>query len=132
MFYWLFRSRDDPHNDPLIIYLQGGPGCSSLFSTFYENGPFYVKDDITLKKNPYSWNNNANLLYVDQPVGVGFSRVASPDHIRTEEDGIAKDFYFFIEKFLEANPEFKGRDYYLTGESYAGHFIPAIASYWIK
>lgn len=132
MFYWLLYSRRNPTTDPLTIYLQGGPGCSSLVSTFFENGPFHINDDLSLRKNPFSWNNNANLLYVDQPVGVGFSSVASTDHYRTDEDGVAQDFYYFLEKFIEDNPEFKGRDFYLTGVSYAGHYVPAIAAYYLK
>ena len=132
MFYWVFYSRDSRANDPLTIWLTGGPGCSSELAIFYENGPFTINDDLSLAKNPHSWNNNANLLYVDQPVGTGFSNVASSLDYKTSETGVAKDFYEFLTKFLEQNPEFKGRDLYITGESYAGHYIPAIASYYIK
>lgn len=89
MFYWLFYSRDTPSTDPLTIWLSGGPGCSSELATFIENGPFYVNDDLTLRLNEHSWSNNANLLYVDQPVGTGYSKAASPDHLKSTEEGIA-------------------------------------------
>jgi len=65
MFYWLFPSRSDKTKDPLVIWLTGGPGCSSELAVFVENGPFQINDDLTLKKNPNSWNNQANLLYID-------------------------------------------------------------------
>jgi cathepsin A (carboxypeptidase C) len=57
IFYWLFRSRNLPESAPLVIWLTGGPGCASELAVFYENGPFTINDDLTLKKNPYSWNN---------------------------------------------------------------------------
>lgn len=132
MFYWIFYSRQDQNKDPLTIWLTGGPGCSSELAIFYENGPFTINNDLSLSKNLNSWNNNANLLYLDQPVGTGFSEVASILDYKTSETGIAEDFYKFLTKFLEQNPEFKGRDLYITGESYAGHYIPAIASYYVQ
>ena len=79
MFYWWFPSRKDPINDPLVIWLQGGPGCSGEFGLLAVNGPFKLTrlsnntDDSILINNTYSWNNRANLLYVDQPIGTGFS-----------------------------------------------------------
>jgi len=69
MFYWHFESRSDPSTDPLVIWLSGGPGSSSLVNLFLENGPFSILDDLTLIKNIYSWNNKANLVFVDQPLG---------------------------------------------------------------
>jgi carboxypeptidase C (cathepsin A) len=66
MFYWWFESRNDPKNDPLVLWLTGGPGCASEIALFYENGPYqFEKDGKTLKSNPHSWNSKANLLYVD-------------------------------------------------------------------
>jgi serine carboxypeptidase-like clade 4 len=65
MFYWLFKSRNNIDEDPLVVWLTGGPGCSSEVAIFAENGPFTVKEDITLLRNDYSWNSKANVLYVD-------------------------------------------------------------------
>ena len=66
MFYWWFESRNSTDSDPLVLWLTGGPGCASEIALFYENGPYQFEDDgITLKSNPFSWNSNANLLYVD-------------------------------------------------------------------
>ncbi len=76
LFYWLMRSRSStPYNDPLVIWLTGGPGCSSSVAIFEENGPWKINPDLTLKTNPFSWNNNANVVYMDQPLGTGFSKV---------------------------------------------------------
>lgn len=69
-FYWFFESRSDPTNDPVIIWLTGGPGCSSILALFAENGPCSVNADGTgTINNPYSWNSNANIMWVDQPAG---------------------------------------------------------------
>jgi hypothetical protein len=65
LFYWLFRSHSDPSTAPLLIWLSGGPGCSSEIGLFFENGPFKVDENLNLEKNPYAWNEKANLLYVD-------------------------------------------------------------------
>jgi len=129
LFYWLFESRSNPNTDPLVIWLTGGPGCSSEIALFFENGPFKIKDDLTLTSNPYSWNSKANLLYVDQPLGTGYSTAQVVD---TNEETLAADFYTFFLQFLVAFPQFAGRPLYITGESFAGHFIPAIASYFLQ
>ena len=64
LFYWLFRSRTSPDTDPLVIWLTGGPGCSGEIAAVWENGPYIYKNG-DLKSNKYSWNNIANLLYLD-------------------------------------------------------------------
>ncbi len=99
---------------------------------FYENGPYTINNNLSLKNNPYSWNANSNLLFVDQPVGTGFSKCASIFDYDTNEDQIAATMKLFLDGFLEKNPEFKGRDFYITGESYAGHYIPALAYHFVK
>lgn len=128
LFYWLFKSRNDKMNDPLVFWLTGGPGCSSVLAAFTENGPFNVGNDLKLTINTYSWNEQANVVFVDQPVGTGFSKGRILDYA-TSEDEIAADFYVFLKGFLEKFPEYKGRPLFITGESYAGHYIPAIGSY---
>lgn len=128
LFYWLFRSRSDKSNDPLVFWLTGGPGCSSVLAIFTENGPFHVGADLNLTKNSFSWNENANVVFVDQPVGTGFSKGSVLDYA-TSEEVIAGDFYVFLKGFLQTFPEYKNRPIFITGESYAGHYIPAISSY---
>jgi carboxypeptidase C (cathepsin A) len=133
MFYWLFRSRNDKVNDPLVIWLTGGPGCSSELALFYENGPYTINPDLSLKQNPSSWNSFSNLLYVDQPLGTGYSKAKDPTHYARNEEMVATYFYKFLHGFIfEKYPEFKGRALYITGESYAGHYIPAIAEFMLR
>jgi cathepsin A (carboxypeptidase C) len=132
MFYWFFNSRSQPESDPLVIWLTGGPGCSSELALFYENGPYTINDDLSLKQNAYSWNSKANLLYVDQPVGTGFSHAKDPTHYARNEEMVAENFYRFLLKFLAKYPSLAGRDLYITGESYAGHYIPAIADFIVQ
>lgn len=129
LFYWWFESRNSPSTDPLVLWLTGGPGCSSELALFEENGPYKINDDLSLRINPYSWNNFANLLFVDQPLGTGYSTAKT---LETTETEIATDFYTFFTEFLTAYPQFKGRPFYITGESYAGHYIPAISAYIVQ
>jgi len=127
LFYWMFESQNSPKSDPLVIWLTGGPGCSSEIALFYENGPYSINDDLSLKINPYSWNTFANLLYVDQPVGTGFSYADHVEDYVVDETQIANDMYTFLLEFFQMYPQYAELDFYITGESYAGHYIPAIA-----
>lgn len=134
LYFIMAESRSDPANDPLIIWLQGGPGCSSMLGLYTENGPFNfkynksnIKDPFELEYNEFSWNNHANVMYVDQPIGTGFSFVDKLNQLRWSEDALSNDFYDFLHNFMVKYPEFQGRDIYITGESYAGHYIPNIA-----
>eukprot|EP01135_Chromosphaera_perkinsii_P002375 Nk52_evm29s222 gene=Nk52_evmTU29s222 len=129
LFYWLFESKNDPKNDPLVIWLQGGPGGSSLVALFMENGPYKTKDDGTLEKNAFSWHTNANLMFVDQPAGTGFSYTENYD--RSDEE-IAQDFHVFLGKFFDRYPQYKNNDLYIFGESFAGKYIPSIANNIVK
>lgn len=126
-FFWLFESRSKPSTDPLILWLTGGPGCSSQLALFTENGPCTV-DNTTgnTVKNPYSWTSNANVMWVDQPSGTGFSTGLPTVH---DEDGVAKNMYTFLTNFFKALPQYKNNDFYIFGESYAGHYVPAVGHY---
>jgi cathepsin A (carboxypeptidase C) len=122
MFYWLFKARNENPKAPLVLWLQGGPGCSGDISVFYELGPFRINEDLTLRKNPYSWNVIADILFVDQPLGVSFSYVSSAERIPKTQEELAPDFYDFYLNFLEAYPEYKTRDLYITGQSLENMF----------
>lgn len=128
-FFWLFESKNDPANDPLIMWLSGGPGCSSQLALFAENGPCSVNDDGTgTVINPHSWHNNANAMWVDQPAGSGFSTGAGSVH---NEKGVAENMMVFLKTFFTDFPRFQKLDFFIFGESYAGHYVPAIAhSIW--
>jgi carboxypeptidase C (cathepsin A) len=72
-FFWYFRARRNPETAPLVIRISGGPGASSIWSLFTENGSCQVNPDLTTSNNQWSWNNEFNVLYIDQPVQAGFS-----------------------------------------------------------
>jgi serine carboxypeptidase-like clade 4 len=127
IFYWLFESRSNPSSDPLILWMTGGPGCSSELAIFYEQGPYRFVDG-TLKSNAFAWNSVANVLFVDQPVGTGFSYADSPDDYVTSEDQVAQDMFEFLQKFYVQYPQYQKLDFFVTGESYAGHYVPAVSS----
>ena len=134
LYFTMVKSRRDPDTDPLVIWLQGGPGCSSMLGLYTENGPKNFKyrpnhasQPFEFEHNDWSWSNEANVMYVDQPLGTGFSFLNSLGSLRWSEHQISNDFYHFLHNFMVKYPEFKGREIYLTGESYAGHYIPNIA-----
>lgn len=107
-----------------MFWLNGGPGCSSLGGFFQEHGPFVLEDaslDVTL--NPYSWNVAANVLYIEQPAGIGFSYPAGP----ANDTQTASDTTQAIAAFLALHPELEGRPLYIAGESYGGHYVPNTA-----
>ncbi|KAJ3411527.1 hypothetical protein HDV05_002088 [Chytridiales sp. JEL 0842] len=127
-FFWFFESRSKPATDPLILWLNGGPGCSSLTGLFMELGPCWAAPGGNgTTHNKYSWNSNANIIFLDQPTDVGFSYSDSGNGVSTTTDAAA-DVYAFLQLFLTAYPKYSELDFHITGESYAGHYIPAIAS----
>jgi carboxypeptidase C (cathepsin A) len=131
-FYWFFESRKSPATDPLVLWLTGGPGCSSIMALLVENGPCKVKEDLTTVLNPYSWNTEANVIWLDQPSDVGFSYGAAADEDH-DESNVQENIYWFLQGFLDKHPELVGRPLFITGESYGGHYIPAAAHYiWLE
>eukprot|EP00667_Euglena_gracilis_P007963 EG_transcript_8058 len=121
LFYWYHEAAKTPHDAPWVLWLNGGPGCSSLGGMFVEHGPFVVDAQLNVTFNPYSWNTVANILYLEQPAGVGFSYPALK---RTDDAITAHDSYEALREFLDRHPELRGRPFYLSGESYAGHYVP--------
>ncbi|CAI9104980.1 OLC1v1003786C1 [Oldenlandia corymbosa var. corymbosa] len=127
MFYFFFESRGNNNTDPVVIWLTGGPGCGSELALFYENGPFHITKDLSLVWNNFGWDTVSNIIYVDQPTGTGFSYSSSDDDLRHDEKGVSNDLYNFLQAFFKLHPEYAKNDFYITGESYAGHYIPALA-----
>ncbi|KAL2460222.1 Serine carboxypeptidase 24 [Abeliophyllum distichum] len=128
LFYY-FTESEDPSSKPLVLWLNGGPGCSSIGSgAMTELGPFRVNPDgKTLLYNQYAWNNVANVLFLESPAGVGFSYSNTSSDYVTGDIKTAADSYTFLVNWLERFPEYKTRDFYITGESYAGHYVPQLA-----
>jgi carboxypeptidase D len=131
LFFWLFESESSPETAPLAIWMNGGPGCSSLEGLFYELGPLVLGKTMTgdwdVSINPYSWHKRANMLFVDQPVGTGLSFTNGSYANSTQQ--VAAEFYQFLQTFYEIFPSYKTRDLYIFGESYAGIYIPTISTY---
>ena len=126
LHYWLVESQSNPKTDPLILWLNGGPGCSSLIGFLSENGPFRVESDgQTVVEHTYSWNSLANVLYLESPVGVGYSYATNMSEI--SDDTTAEDNYSALQAFFEKFPQFTNNSFYITGESYAGIYIPMLA-----
>ena len=134
MFFWFFPALNGDEKAPLLIWLQGGPGASSMFSLFHEIGPYELSKDgskhgeIHLGRRELSWNNRYALLFIDNPVGTGFSFTGSPDgYAKTEED-VAANLLTLLSQFYLVFPSKAKVPLYLTGESYAGHYIPALGN----
>ncbi|KAI3761453.1 hypothetical protein L1987_51869 [Smallanthus sonchifolius] len=129
LFYYFVEAEVDPASKPLVLWLNGGPGCSSLgVGAFSENGPFRPNGQ-GLVRNEYSWNTEANMLYLETPVGVGFSYDSSNSSgYEVVTDAItARDNLVFLHKWFLKFPQYQQRDLFITGESYAGHYIPQLA-----
>ncbi|KAF8662399.1 hypothetical protein HU200_055979 [Digitaria exilis] len=132
--FFVFHEATDPitppSSTPLLLWLQGGPGCSGLVGNFFELGPFFVNPDgASLSRNPFSWNRRFGLLFVDSPLGTGFSAAASPADIPTGQPVIASHILSALQSFLSLDRSFRSRPLFLAGESYAGKYIPVAASH---
>ncbi|CAA7023459.1 unnamed protein product [Microthlaspi erraticum] len=131
LFYWFFEATHNPSKKPLLLWLNGGPGCSSVgFGASEELGPFFPQNSTQpdLKLNPYSWNKAANLLFLESPVGVGFSYSNTSRDISQLGDTVtAKDSYSFLVNWFKRFPQYKSHDFYIAGESYAGHYVPQLS-----
>ncbi|KAI3502549.1 hypothetical protein L1887_30687 [Cichorium endivia] len=142
--YYAFYEAQNPSNNslsetPLVIWLQGGPGCSSMTGNFFELGPWRVTASVkqnakhlSLEPNPGSWNRMFGLLFLDNPIGTGFSIASTPEEIPRDQTAVARHLFIAIRKFIALNPSFKARPIYITGESYAGKYVPSIGYYILK
>jgi len=139
MFLWFFEAQDclgtDKQKDaqvadfPLLIWLNGGPGASSMFGALSENGPYLIQntDTGTVAENPHAWNQKAHIMYVDNPVGAGYSYNGDKDYVDNERD-LGERFYQLLQGFFK-NPNYAKYakcPLYFTGESYGGKYIPFI------
>ncbi|KAG2620290.1 hypothetical protein PVAP13_3NG166300 [Panicum virgatum] len=130
LFYWLQEVPAEAQPAPLVLWLNGGPGCSSVaYGASAELGAFRIRPDgATLFLNKFGWNRAANILFLDSPAGVGFSYTNTTSDLYNSGDRrTAHDSYTFLVKWLERFPEYKYRDFYIAGESYAGHYVPELS-----
>lgn len=128
LHYILVESQDKFNRDPLLVWMNGGPGCSSMLGMFMENGPCVFDDgNYTIFNNPYPWNNRTNVLFIEAPAGVGYSFAQTTADTQFNDIISSKDNLEALHSFFKKFPEFVGRDVYLSGESYAGIYIPYFA-----
>ncbi|KAL9367805.1 hypothetical protein Peur_039004 [Populus x canadensis] len=130
LYYYFVEAQHSKESSPLLLWLNGGPGCSSLaYGAMQELGPFRVySDGKKLYKNRYSWNYAANVLFLESPAGVGFSYSnTTSDYEKSGDKRTAEDNYVFLVNWLERFSEYKDREFYISGESYAGHYVPELA-----
>ncbi|KAJ9586809.1 hypothetical protein L9F63_019595 [Diploptera punctata] len=127
LFFWYFPAENDYETAPLLLWLQGGPGSSSLFGLFTELGPFSVaKDNMHLVRNPYSWHKNHSIIFIDNPVGTGFSFTDNEAGYATDQVQVGDELYTAMCQFLTLFPELRKVPFYITGESYAGKYVPTL------
>ncbi|KAG2668200.1 hypothetical protein I3760_15G149100 [Carya illinoinensis] len=130
LFYWLTEATACPEKKPLVLWLNGGPGCSSVaYGASEEIGPFRInRTGSSLYLNKYSWNTEANLLFLESPAGVGFSYSNTSSDLRDSGDKrTAQDALVFVIRWMSRFPQYKYREFYIAGESYAGHYVPQLA-----
>ncbi|XP_020577911.1 serine carboxypeptidase 1-like [Phalaenopsis equestris] len=134
LYYYFVESEGNPVKDPLVLWLNGGPGCSSFDGFVYEHGPFNFKPGVKagslpeLLLNPYSWSKVSSIIYLDSPAGVGLSYSLNRSDYITGDLKTASDSHQFLLKWFELYPEFLGNPFYISGESYAGVYVPTLAA----
>ncbi|XP_019165294.1 PREDICTED: serine carboxypeptidase-like 13 [Ipomoea nil] len=133
LFYYFIESEKSPESDPLLLWLNGGPGCSALSGILYEIGPFTINyanstgEIPCLELNQYAWTKVANIIFLDQPVGTGFSYAKTPEPNYMSNDTLSAQLaYDFLIHWLLDHPKFLGNPLYIAGESYTGIIVPQV------
>jgi serine carboxypeptidase-like clade 1 len=132
LFYYFVESEGNPEEDPLIIWLAGGPGCGTLRAFFFEIGPMQIQygkymDNVpALQLDPNSWTKVANVIYLDAPTLTGYSYTKTPESVRSSDTLSASQTAEFLRKFVKEHPKFLKNPMYVTGISYSGIVIPII------
>ncbi|BFG42104.1 hypothetical protein CerSpe_283800 [Prunus speciosa] len=134
LFYFFIESERSPKEDPLLLWLSGGPGCSSFTAMVYDSiGPLIFNyanssgNEPTFLLNPYSWTKIANVIFLDQPVGTGYSYAKSWEEYRTGDTLSCTQTYEFLRKWLKDHPQFLKNPLYIAGDSYSGITVPIVA-----
>ena len=130
--YWFVEAEEDATNAPLVFWTNGGPGCSGLIGFLTEQGPFRPDSQGNLKMNDWRWNKIANMVFLEQPVGVGFSYSDNSDDYKIGDSQAAKDNLQTILQFLIKFPQYSKVPLFITSESYGGHYMPTLAYQIVK
>ncbi|KAH6930252.1 hypothetical protein HPB50_012264 [Hyalomma asiaticum] len=128
LFFWFFPAQEDPENAPVSLWLQGGPGTSSLEGLFVEHGPYYIDENGDAQLRDVTWTRTISMLYVDNPVGTGFSFTESEEGYATNQDDVSRDMLEMLQQFFTLFSDYSSNDFYLSGESYAGKYVPSIGA----
>ncbi|GAB2247114.1 hypothetical protein Droror1_Dr00006996 [Drosera rotundifolia] len=132
LFYYFVESQGNPREDPLFLWLTGGPGCSSINGLIYEVGPLEFDIDSyegglpRFKYYEYSWTKTASMLFLDQPVGTGFSYSVTSWGWPTSDTKATRQAYEFFLQWLVENPQYLALQTFISGDSYGGIFVPLI------
>ncbi|KAK4784074.1 hypothetical protein SAY86_018442 [Trapa natans] len=138
LFYYFAESERNPMADPLVLWLTGGPGCSGFSALAFETGPItfnytdYSGGLPSLVLNKYSWTKVANIIFIDQPVGAGFSYSTTLEGRNSSDTKAAADAYTFLRKWLINHPQFLGNELYIGGDSYSGIIVPLLVTNILK
>lgn len=111
---------------PILLWLEGGPGAASTFTAFVENGPYELVNRTWVRKRQFAWTNEFHMLFIDSPVGTGYSFGDSDDCYSRDEQSVASNLYEALKQFFTMFAEYKNNPFFLTGESYAGKYVPAL------
>lgn len=138
LFYWFFQARSattgaaiNATTTPVIAWFNGGPGCSSLWGMFVEHGPYSLSTSRQLVPNSFTWATVGHMLYIDQPIGTGLSYSTKPGDATTSQLDVAQTVVAFLQAFYKS-PTYSHlarNPFYLSGESFAGHYLPSIGAY---
>ncbi|KAG6652628.1 hypothetical protein CIPAW_05G019400, partial [Carya illinoinensis] len=133
LFYYFIESERNPKDDPLVLWLTGGPGCSALSALLFEIGPFTFdyanssgRNKPTLELNPYSWTKISNIIFLDAPVGTGFSYATTWEAYNSNDTSSTTQTYEFLRKWLMTHSTFLVNPFYIAGDSYSGKTVPII------
>lgn len=126
-FFWYFPAMIPNNKEaPVVVWLQGGPGATSLYGLFTENGPIRVRDG-KFERRKYTWALSHHIIYIDNPVGTGFSFTKNDKGYCNDETQVGEQLYSTITQFFQLFPELQGNKFFVTGESYGGKYVPALA-----
>ncbi|CAF0818939.1 unnamed protein product [Adineta ricciae] len=127
MFFWFFPAQNGNKPDtPVMLWLQGGPGASSLFALFTEIGPIYIDANENIQLREITWNKNYHLLFIDNPVGTGYSFTSNDQGYARSQEDVARDLYSALTQFFQIYTDYANNPFYVTGESYGGKYVPSI------
>ncbi|OAO92286.1 SNG2 [Arabidopsis thaliana] len=130
LFYYFVKSERNPENDPLMIWLTGGPGCSSICGLLFANGPLAFKGDEyngtvpPLELTSFSWTKVANILYLEAPAGSGYSYAKTRRAFESSDTKQMHQIDQFLRSWFVKHPEFISNPFYVGGDSYSGKIVP--------